>query len=567
MEIDSPNAIGISTGFGIPTGGTNNQILLKDSSTNYATTWVNYIPTGGTNNQILLKDSSTNYSTTWVNYIPTGGTANQIISKVDGTNYNTQWINNTSLSTITKISTHGYNGGLLIADGKVLTFNGIEGNVNYTRGVYTGTGNEASGLLNTREIVFPGETGTLIDSGIHGSQAYALFNSGNLWMWGYNGRGALGVGNTTDVYYLPVLSTTNVSKFYSHPSQDARNDAYTHFMILKTDGKVYATGYNGFGQLGLGNTTDRSSWTEVTGAGTNPRNVWVLGNYTSSTVIEKSDGSIWICGYNAFGQLGLGNTTQIISTLTNTGTGWNGGDTSMRIQQIGFGGGYTDGSGTAENVSIAMFMDNGTTSRIATCGNNTWGQLGDTTTTQRTIPIVPTGINFRVSKMVWAGGSAGSCWILKTDGTLWNWGYGLNGQLDRGNTTQNNPTPQQVETAVLDVLIHNHSWVGFAFQTASPIIRKADGYYRCGYNGHGQVGDGTTTSRSNLVKIRLPQGLVFNYFGAMGSQSNEQQTFIGVDSTNHLWAWGQNTAYAIVSVGSGTIMPQPVKITPTALIK
>ena len=39
MEIDSPNAIGESTGFGIPTGGTANQVLIKNSSTNFDTSW------------------------------------------------------------------------------------------------------------------------------------------------------------------------------------------------------------------------------------------------------------------------------------------------------------------------------------------------------------------------------------------------------------------------------------------------------------------------------------------------------------------------------------------------
>jgi len=46
MEIDSPSSIGVSTGFGIPTGGTDNQLLVKNSSTNYDTSW--QTPTGAT---------------------------------------------------------------------------------------------------------------------------------------------------------------------------------------------------------------------------------------------------------------------------------------------------------------------------------------------------------------------------------------------------------------------------------------------------------------------------------------------------------------------------------------
>jgi hypothetical protein len=51
----------------------------------------------------------------------------------------------------------------------------------------------------------------------------------------------------------------------------------------------------------------------------------------------------------------------------------------------------------------------------------------------------------------------------------------------------------------------------------------------------------------------------------MGAQTNSQQTFIGVDTANRVWAWGQNSAYGITSVGSGGTMPQPVQISPSAL--
>jgi alpha-tubulin suppressor-like RCC1 family protein len=384
-------------------------------------------------------------------------------------------------------------------------------------------------------------------------------------MWGYNGFGQLGVGDTT-ARYLPVLSATSVSKMYTHPSQDSRNDTYVHYFHQKTDGKVYTTGYNAFGQLGLGNTTNRTSWTEVTGAGTNPIGVYPLGGYTSATVVQKSDGSIWTCGYNQYGQLGINSTTANITSLTNTGTGWNNGDTSMRIQTIGFGGGTSDGT-QYEQCTIAMFLDNGSASRIATCGSNNWGQLGDTTTTQRQVPIVPTNINFRVSKMMWSGCSIGQCWILKTDGTLWNWGFNQYGQCSRGDTTTPKSTPAQVTTGVLDLFIHNNGWFNYGYDNASPIVYKADGYYRCGYNGYGQLGDGTVVNKSVLTKMRFPQDTTFKYFGTLGATGNAQQTFIGVDTTNRIWAWGSNVNYGIISVGTATNMPQPVQVSPSSLLR
>lgn len=466
---------------------------------------------------------------------------------------------------ITKISYQGYQGGLIVADGKVFTFNGHEGNTNYTTGVYTATGNNGGGLLNMRELVFPGESGSLVDAGMPSIQGYALFDNGNLWMWGWNGQGQLGIGNTTTSYF-PTRSLQDVVKFYNHPSQTSRDDDNTHYFVLKTDGKVYGTGYNGFGQLGIANTTQQNAWVEITAIGTNPRNVWPLGAYTGCTFVEKSDGSIWTCGYGSYGQLGLNNTTQTTSTLTNTGTRWNNGDTSMRIQEIGFGGGYLDTS-TAENTNITMFLDNGTTSRVVSAGANNWGTLGDNTFVDKSTPVVPTGFSGRVSKMARIGGSPGSAWLLKTDGTLWNLGgYNGQGQLDRGNTT-NQSGSLQVETGVLDIMLHNHSWAGYNYQCASPIIRKADGYYRCGYNGHGQLADGTTTNRNNLVKMRFPEGIVFKMFGAHGATGNERHSFLGVDTENRIWAWGDNAQWGIVAFSGTGVMAQPVQITPPALIR
>jgi hypothetical protein len=78
MKIDSPNALGTSTGFGIPTGGTTNQILSKVDGTNYNTQWVDnvtpiYIQAGNSSGQLM--PSGSNNITGWttnVNTVPGG---------------------------------------------------------------------------------------------------------------------------------------------------------------------------------------------------------------------------------------------------------------------------------------------------------------------------------------------------------------------------------------------------------------------------------------------------------------------------------------------------------------
>jgi hypothetical protein len=89
---------------------------------------------------VLIKNSSTNYDTNWVNYIPTGGTANQLLRKVDNVNYNTQWVDNVLPYYIQA----GNGSGQSIPTTQATTINGwtnntitIEGAWNNTTGIFT----------------------------------------------------------------------------------------------------------------------------------------------------------------------------------------------------------------------------------------------------------------------------------------------------------------------------------------------------------------------------------------------------------------------------------------------
>jgi alpha-tubulin suppressor-like RCC1 family protein len=82
-------------------------------------------------------------------------------------------------------------------------------------------------------------------------------------------------------------------------------------MALKTDGTIWSWGSNSYGQLGLGDTTKRSSPVQV-GALT----TWskIYAGYGSGAGI-KTDGTMWSWGNNGSGRLGLGNTTSVSSPV------------------------------------------------------------------------------------------------------------------------------------------------------------------------------------------------------------------------------------------------------------
>src|SRR5207249_3627982 len=118
---------------------------------------------------------------------------------------------------------------------------------------------------------------------------------GAVWAWGWNGSGQLGIGNTTDSHIptqVPGLSGVS-----------ALSGGGYHSLALKSDGSVWAWGDNGDGELGLGNNSN---------AGTNsPQKIPGLSGVVQMSsgeehsLVLKSDGTVWAWGDNHLGQLGV----------------------------------------------------------------------------------------------------------------------------------------------------------------------------------------------------------------------------------------------------------------------
>jgi alpha-tubulin suppressor-like RCC1 family protein len=115
------------------------------------------------------------------------------------------------------------------------------------------------------------------------------------------------------------------------------------------------------------------------------------------------------------------------------------------------------------------------------------------------------------------------------------------------------------------MLLPFHTWFGFNYAVGSPIIRKSDGYYRCGANSYGQLADGTTTQRTSFVKMRFPANFVMKHIGAF-STSADGQTFIATDTSDKLWIWGYNVDRSIETNSTDNYL-SPVQMNPTCLIK
>ena len=128
-----------------------------------------------------------------------------------------------------------------------------------------------------------------------------------------------------------------------------------HSLILKNDGTVWGCGYNNYGQLGNGTTTNRTTLVRMTNA-TDVKAI-ACGNYHS--LILKNDGTVWSCGSNNNGQLGNGTNTDRTTLVRMTN--------ATDVKAIACGSTYS-----------LILKEDGT---VWGCGRNNIGQLGDGTTT------------------------------------------------------------------------------------------------------------------------------------------------------------------------------------------
>jgi alpha-tubulin suppressor-like RCC1 family protein len=471
--------------------------------------------------------------------------------------------------TITDIKSNPWNGAIVMADGVPHIIRGS----NLTA-YLEGTGLNYSGPLgamNMHEVSLP-ETGSVQDIGAYGQSAFVLFTNGNLYTVGRNNNGQLGLGtpttpNTTD-RSIYTLSNTDVTRVFTDPSNADRDASDTRLIIQKTDGKIYGVGYNQFGQLGLPATQIVSSWTELTWCGTNPLSVWNMGALVGCTFCQRADGTVWAAGYNSHGQLGNGSTAQTVATAVNVTNNWLGGTfaaTGMIIQRVMGGLGHSAG-GSDDRGNITMFMDNGTQSRIASAGNNTDGTIGNglTGNTNISTPVTPTGFSGRVRQIGRMGDTFGSVWVLRTDGTLWNWGHNGSGQLGRNNTT-NSGTPTQVLTGVTQLFNEYYKTYTFGPQTTSPIIETASGYFIAGANFYSNLAVGDNTDRRVFTRMLFPLGIRLSKVGSMSTLGDGIARY-AVDTNGNFYVWGYNVHNGCFD-SQATNISIPVRISPPALVR
>jgi alpha-tubulin suppressor-like RCC1 family protein len=295
-------------------------------------------------------------------------------------------------------------------------------------------------------------------------------SDGSLWAMGYNIFGELGDSTTTTCFFpeqiMPSGSgVTTIACGYYH---DLFRTSVTtgNFPNTSTNVSRWGIGYDFDGELGDGTTVDELSPEQIQSTTIASNGVTQLAAGFEHSLFVRADGSLWATGFNSEGQLGDGTMTERHSPV--------------EIQSnnvIAVAAGYYH----------SLFLKSDST--LWAMGWNASGQLGDGTTVDKSSPV-------QVATNVTAvAASDDFSLFIKSDGSLWGMGDDADGELGNNSTTDQ-PTPVEIvpNNVVAIAAGHFHS-----------LFIKSDGtLWAMGYNGFGQLGDGTTTQRNTPVQVVVP---------------------------------------------------------------
>jgi len=146
--------------------------------------------------------------------------------------------------------------------------------------------------------------------------AFAVQDNGQLWVWGYNNVGQLGLGDTTN-RLTPTMHNTmnNVVKAIPACGYNTAGASPTgHGIVLLDDGTIWTCGYNAYGQLGHGDTVNKTSFVQINIAETFIDIETGDGRYPTCLGITDNQ-EIYIWGHNGYGQCGVGDTANQTSPV------------------------------------------------------------------------------------------------------------------------------------------------------------------------------------------------------------------------------------------------------------
>ena len=369
--------------------------------------------------------------------------------------------------------------------------------------------------------------------------------------WGHSAQGQTGTGSRDTSISIPT--TVALAAGDQVAKVVCKHGDYEHTCALLTSGTLKCWGYNGYGQLGDGTTTDRATPVSV-GSLTGLTDFDLGGHSSGGMTCAKKTASgldtLYCWGYNGYGQLGQNSADGSAHSTPLQVAGL----TNVRIKQFDVAE-----SDYGEVCVVLGGVDDG---KIKCWGYNGYGQLGDGTTTDRTGPTFVQSIGSSLPKAVRVQIGAEltsdlSVCALLEDGTLACWGENNYGQLGDGTTTIRKAPVRVLDgatnlplTGITDFVVGTH-W-GISTVCA---LQNTGNVYCWGYNGIGQVGNGY--QNSPVMKASRVLG-VSGATGLYGASWYSRGTFCALLRDNTLKCWGDNTYGQMGTGNAGAYHPTAV---------
>lgn len=423
------------------------------------------------------------------------------------------------------------------------------------------------------------------------SNSLAVTSDGRVWAWGNNEYGQIGDGTFSPRSAPVCVRDPSGGGFLTGVSRVSAGNL--HSVALKSDGTVFAWGYNRFANLGDGTTTNRNLPVQVRGSGGNGvlSDVVAITSGYAFNLVQRSDGTLQAWGYGRGGQLGEGATVsrtapvtvqspsefQYLTDVAAIAAGRlysNTYPSSLALLTDGTLRAWGDDRSYAELVpgidgfdvltdvqTIAAgtwhFLTIRRDGTVVAMGANGYGQLGTGNTGNPSFPkqvVGPNGVGFLTEVKGVAGGEFHSL-AVKRDGTAWAWGNNDAGQVGDGTITRRT-APVQVKGLdgvgfLTDVTALT---AGFQFSAA---LRSDGTVWVWGDNSSGQFGNGTVNGSTTPVQVKGPDGTDFLTHVVGISAGSYHMVALKSDGT--VWAWGDNSCW---QMGDGTTFnrTRPVQV-------
>lgn len=351
------------------------------------------------------------------------------------------------------------------------------------------------------------------DTNSKGTEGYILY--------GVNGTNNLCgiIGQTPGTSHNTLTRIGNTEDQWTEISSGA-----DHSLALKKDGSLWGWGWNTTGQVG-DNTSNNIKYGPSREA--LQSNDWCTisaGSCVSSAI--KIDGSLWTWGSAAGGTLG---------------NNYNGGGISFCTPTREF---TSSNNWCAVSVGRCHVMAVKKDGSLWGWGQNTCGEIGDNSIV---IKYVPT--REITSSNNWCAVAAGGIvtHAIKTNGTLWSWGFAACGLLGDNTIVSKSSPVQEVSLST------NWTSVASSYGTAAHAIKKDGSLWSWGCNAAGTLGTGDVINRSSPVREITSSN---NWAKVVGGISS----VFGLKQDGTLWGWGCN-AYGNLMLGQKhyTVYSSPVQ--------